>query len=222
MRRTLLIVALLAAPVLADAVSDELARADQAFAAGDYKTAASLYGRLDSKLTDAGQKAATQERLRFATKQLSNPAAAPAASPATLPAAGRKPHVRPADGQTLALTLHELGNFEFNEEDDKSIPDDVRKLDGAKVKIEGVMLPLDQAGRVTRFMLVNDMMSCCYGQSPKLQNVALVEMPKDKWMAATTNRISIEGTLRVKVKRDDGFVMSIFEVAPTSIKFAAP
>ena len=148
----------------------------------------------------------------------------PVTQPSTQPATGattRVPHVRPADGKTLELTLHELGNFEYNEQDDKTIPDDVCKLEGAKVKISGVMMPMDQSGRVTRFLLVNDMMSCCYGQAPKLQNVAMVELPKDKWIAATGDRIDITGKLHVKVQREDGFVLSIFQIEPASIKLAA-
>lgn len=230
MRRTLLILAVLAAPlssaVFADETGDLLVRADQAFAAADYKTAVSLYEKLGQKVQDASQRSAMQERLRFARRQLPSdttpPTTAPAATqPGEVTNAARKPHVRPAEGQVFTTTLHELGNFEYNEDDDKTIPDDVRKLDGVKIKIDGVMLPLDQAGRVTRFLLVNDMMSCCYGVAPKLQNVAMVQLPKDKWMAATTDRIVITGTLHVKVRRDDGFVLSIFEIDPSSIKFAA-
>ena len=166
------------------------------------------------------------KRLRFAVKQVNSAAAdtsavAPTTAPSTQPTA-RVPHVRPADGQTLDLTLLDLGNFNYDENDDKSIPEDVRKLDGCHIRVTGVMMPLDQSGRVTRFMMFNDLMSCCYGTAPKLQQVALVEMPKDKWMAATSERIAVEGTLTVKVVRDDGFVTSMFEIAPTSIKFAAP
>lgn len=218
------------APVMADPTTDLLARADQAFAAADYTTAVSLYQKLNGQIKDAGQKLAMDERLRFAVKQVNsaaadasaaNGSAAPTTAPSTQPAA-RVPHVRPADGQTLDLTLLNLGNFNYDENDDKSIPEDVRKLDGCRIRVTGVMMPLDQSGRVTRFMMFNDLMSCCYGTAPKLQQVALVEMPKDKWMAATSERIAVEGTLTVKVIRDDGFVTSMFEIAPTSIKFAAP
>lgn len=227
MRRILssfIVIAASATAVIAEDQAAILGKADQAFAAADYKTAVSLYQQLNGKLTDANQQSAMADRMRFATKQLAQPA--PSTQPTqpgldtTATGADRVPHVRPADGQSLETTLHELGNFEYNEDDDKSIPADVTKLSGAKVKIPGVMFPLDQSGRVTRFLLVNDMMSCCYGTAPKLQHVAFVEMPKDKWMAVTTDRIVVEGTLKVEVKRDDGFVMSIFEIQPTSIKFA--
>lgn len=225
MRRLAVLLLALAIPVFAETSADLLARADQAFAAGDYSTAVALYTKLEPQITDAGQKSALQERLRFASKQVAssaNPAdPAAAAAPASQPAA-RVPHVRPADGKVLDITLPDLGNFNYDENDDKSIPEDVRKLDGAKVRVTGVMMPLDQSGRVTKFMMFNDLMSCCYGAAPKLQNCALVELPKDKWMAATTERIAVEGTLVVRVVRDDGFVTSIFEIAPSSIKFAAP
>ncbi|MDB5324477.1 MAG: hypothetical protein JWM57_46 [Phycisphaerales bacterium] len=231
MRRSFLMLFALAsvaviAPVWADPTTDLLARADQAFAAADYTTAVALYQKLDGQIKDTSQKSAMDERLRFAVKQVNSVAAdasavAPTTAPATQPTA-RVPHVRPADGQTLDLTLLDLGNFNYDENDDKTIPEDVRKLDGCHIRVTGVMMPLDQSGRVTRFMMFNDLMSCCYGTAPKLQQVALVEMPKDKWMAATSERIAVEGTLTVKVIRDDGFATSIFEIAPTSIKFAAP
>jgi hypothetical protein len=228
MRRFAVLLLALAIPVFAESTADLLSRADQAFAAGDYSTAVSLYTRLESQVTDAGQKSALQERLRFATKQVAanganaaDASGSSAATPATQPTA-RVPHVRPADGKVLEITLPDLGNFNYDENDDKSIPEDVRKLDGARVRVTGVMMPLDQSGRVSRFMMFNDLMSCCYGTAPKLQNCALVELPKDKWMAATSERIAVEGTLKVKVTRDDGFVTSIFEIAPSSIKFAAP
>jgi len=205
-----------------------LARADQAFAAADYGTAMSIYKQLDGKLADASQQSAMSERMRFAAKQLAAPPATqqsqngaiPGAPDTTATGANRIPHPKPKDGETLNITLHELGNFDYNEDDDKSIPADVRQLSGAHVKIPGVMFPLDQSGRVTRFLLVNDMMSCCYGTAPKLQHVAMVELPKEKWMAATQDRITVEGTLKVEIKKDDGFVMSIFSIEPSSIKLA--
>lgn len=206
-----------------------LARADQAFADSDYPTALALYKKIEPALSKDERLSGIQERMRVAEKQI---AAAPATQPAeTMPAQPanggiptapdkRKKHEKPADGQTLDLTLHELGNFDFREDDDSSIPADVKALSGSKVKIDGQMLALDQAGRVTRFLLVNDLMSCCYGTAPKIQNVVKVTLPKDKAMAATTMRISVEGTLTVKVEREDDFVVNIFELDPSSIKYA--
>jgi hypothetical protein len=37
---------------------------------------------------------------------------------------------------------------------------------------------------------------------------------------STTERLSIEGKLTVNVRKQDGYVLSIFELEPTSIKYA--
>lgn len=234
MYRSFLAILLICAAVVfvrAEDTPGMLSRADQAFAAADYTTALAMYRILENQITDQSKLAMMRERMRFAERQLAfmkekgiDPTTRPAsADPTTRPtdAAHRVKHAKPADGETLTITLHELGNFEFAEDNDSSIPEDVRALSGSTVKIEGQMLPLDQAGRVTRFILVNDLMSCCYGTAPKLQNIAYVKLPGDKWVEPTVERIAIEGTLKVNVRRDDGFVMSIFEIEPKSIKYAA-
>lgn len=232
-RKTLAILLIIAASwvVRAEETPSTLSRADLAFAAADYPTALALYRILESQITDPAKLAMMRERMRFAEKQLAlmkergiDPTTRPAQlEPTTRPtdAANRVKHVKPAQGETLELTLHELGNFEFEEDNDSSIPEDVRALSGSKIKVEGQMLPLDQAGRVTRFILVNDLMSCCYGTAPKLQNIAYVKMPAEKWVEPTVERIAVVGTLKINVVRDDGFVRSIFEIEPTSIKYVA-
>ncbi len=214
----------------AEAATALLAKADQAFAAADYKTAMEIYAQLDGKL-DANQTAMMKERIRFAAKQLSlmkergiDPSTQPAATAGgpTIPsaAAERVPHRRPKKGETMELTLHELGNFEFDESKDSVLPEDVVALSGAKVKLPGQMMPLDQVGRVTRFILVNDLMSCCFGTAPKLQHIAYVKLPEGKWLEPTIERITVEGTLKVSVHKEDGYVLRLFEIEPTSIKFA--
>jgi len=203
-----------------------LAKADQAFAAADYKTALEIYAQLDGKL-DPNQAAMMKERIRFAGKQLTlmkargiDPATQPTASaPATQPVV-RVPHRKPKSGETLELAIHDLGNFEFDESKDSVLPEDVIALGGSKIKLAGQMLPLDQVGRVTRFMLVNDLMSCCFGTAPKIQHIVYVQLPPEKWLEPTTERITVEGTLKVGIHREDGYVLRLFEIQPTSIKFA--
>ncbi len=210
----------------ADDTAVLLARADQAFADSDYPTALALYKKVEPQLAKDDRLPGMRERMRVAERQIATPPATQpvvvAAPPTGIPtdAAHRKKHAKPADGATLELSLHELGNFDYREDDDSSIPDDVKGLSGVKVKISGQMLALDQAGRVTRFLLVNDMMSCCYGTAPKLQNIVKVTLPPDKAIAATTMRITVEGTLNVKIQREDDYVVNIFELDPTSIKYA--
>jgi hypothetical protein len=230
---TALLLAGLGLPAYAEDTAALLLRADQAFAGSDYATALALYKKLEPLMSQDERLAALQERMRVAERQLAA-AATPATQPTAIPpdaAAGapsdiptdpdkRKKHAKPADGQAIELSLHELGNFNYREDDDSTIPADVTALSGSTVRLTGQMLPLDQAGRVTRFLLVNDLMSCCYGVAPKLQNVVKVTLPKDKAMAATTMRIMVEGKLKVKVEREEEFVINIFELEPTSVKYA--
>jgi hypothetical protein len=237
-RCVLFIVMMLCGPVWADRAA-LMARADQAFAAGEYATALSIYRTLEPDIQDADQRAFVQEKIRvgerFASDVQSNkqPATQPVAVSAesgrssqtnlqnsVVPQPRRTAHIAPAAGETLELTLHTLGNFEYDENKNTSLPDDVKALSGAHIRIQGQMLPLEQAGRVTRFLLINDLMSCCFGQAPKLQQVMMIQLPEDKWIEPTSERLLIEGTLTVEVKKEDGFVVSLFELTPSSIKYA--
>lgn len=211
-------------------------RANQAFAAEDYASALTLYEKILPDITEADTKALYEERIRVSRKQV-----AAAANPTTAPAAAsngtvykdadgkaidtnaekRKKHDAPKAGETMDLTLHELGNFDYDQDEGGNVPDDVKKLSGAKVRVHGFMLPIDQADKVTRFMLVNDIMSCCFGGPPSLQHVLVVTAPAGKAVAYYPEQIVVEGTLKVEEKKEDGFIVSLFELDPTSIRPAA-
>lgn len=210
-------------------VADLLARADQAFASADYLTAVAIWTHLEGKIPE-DRSAAVQERLRFAVKQMSlmknrgiDPSLprpqAPSLPPATTQPS-RTPHRKPSDGQVLELSLAELGNFDFDETRDTSLPQDVVALSGSRFRTTGYMIPLDQVGKVTRFLLVNDLMSCCFGQVPKLQHVMYVTLPPGRWVEPTSERLLVEGTLTVEIRRQDGYVIGLFEMTPTSVKYA--
>ncbi|MBC7785751.1 MAG: DUF3299 domain-containing protein [Burkholderiales bacterium] len=205
-------------PAMAEDTDALLARADLAFANAEYHTAIALYSKLEQQLTDPDKLESMLERKRVAKKSLASAKDSPSTQPATAPA--RKLHVPPPSGGTLEITLPELGNFDFTEDGDTPLPEDVQKLSGSRIKVSGQMLALDQAGKVSRFLLVNDMMSCCFGVTPKLQNIIYVTLPEGKMMETTTDRITLEGTLTVAVRKDEGFILSLFEMSPTSVKIA--
>ncbi len=222
----LLGVSLLALNARADDAASMLSKADQAFAAADYQTAMDIWSKLDGQLSPE-QATVIKERTRFATRQLAlmkergiTPATQPAqvSAPATQPA--RVAHVKPKQGEVVEMGLHDLGNFDFDESKDSVIPDDVKALSGSTLRITGQMIPLDQVGKVSRFILVNDLMSCCFGVAPKVQNVVYVTLPEGKWVESTSERIMIEGVLKVEVRKEDGYVLSLFELSPKSVKYA--
>jgi hypothetical protein len=130
----------------------------------------------------------------------------------------RKPHTKPKDGETLACAIQELGNFNYDQEKGGNIPKDVVALSGSKVRLTGFMIPLDQADKIKQFVLVPDLFSCCFGQPPQVQHSIIVSCPDGKAVSYYPEQITVEGKLKVEEKKDDGFIVSIFEVSCTSVK----
>jgi hypothetical protein len=118
------------------------------------------------------------------------------------------------------MTIKQLGNFEYDPVKGGDIPADVQALNGAKVRLNGYMFPLNNALKVTDFILVPSLTSCCYGQPPGVQHIITAHTPKDLAIEPVTDEIIVEGTLIVKVVREDDYTSSIFELDATSIKLA--
>ena len=148
--------------------------------------------------------------------------AAAAQGPTTQPSVAtgddRKPHKKPKDGEAYTLLIQELGNFEYDQEKGGNIPKDVQALTGSTVKLTGYMIPLDQADKIKQFVLVPDLFACCFGQPPQVQHGIIVNCPEGKAVSYYPEQIVVEGKLKVEEKKDDGFIISIFEVAVDSVK----
>jgi hypothetical protein len=214
-------------PSQADVAAMEL-RAQTAFDKGDYATALPLLMNVEKKLTGGGGKSdrlgPVQEKIRVCKKNLLkdppkdlrnflNQTPADNATPEK-----RKPHVKPKEGQALELAIKDLGNFEYDAEKGGNIPEDVKNLNGAKIRTHGFMIPLDQADNITEFALVPSLFACCFGQPPQVQHTMVVHTPKGKAVGYFPDEIVIEGTLVVNEKKEDGLVISVFEVNCQSVK----
>ncbi|MEY4488134.1 MAG: hypothetical protein RIQ79_642 [Verrucomicrobiota bacterium] len=92
------------------------------------------------------------------------------------------------------------------------IPEAVRKLDGRRVSVSGFMLPVKmEAGRVKEFLILRNLMACCYGVPPA----------PNEWIVARS-RLGVEpvqdtvtnyaGVLRVGARREEGFFIGIYEL----------
>ena len=113
-------------------------RATQAFNKGDYATALPMLQKLDGDMTgDPAQGptklAMVQEQERVCTRNLAADARrrcrrhARSRSPLS---ADRKPHPAPKAGQVLDTTIKELGNFDYDPDQNTPIPADVKALSG--------------------------------------------------------------------------------------------
>ncbi|HEY7091186.1 MAG TPA: DUF3299 domain-containing protein [Tepidisphaeraceae bacterium] len=191
-------------------------RATQDFNSGKYASALPMLKRLaDMSQDQPDQLGPIQEKIRVCERNLAtNPAAAQQNSLTK----GRTPHPAPKDGETLEITIKDLGNFDYDADHGGNIPEDVQKLSGHPIKLKGFMIPMDQAANITQFALVPDLFSCCFGQPPQIQHTVVVNCPKGKAVSYFPDEISVEGTLKVQEKKDEGFIVSIFEVEVSSVK----
>ena len=195
-------------------------RANEAYDKGDFTTALQLYTVLSKEVTDANKLKTIQERIticqnKVAPMLLKQQGEQPqiATSPEQ-----RKPHVRPKDGAVYEVSIQQLGNFEYDAEKGGNLPEDIKKLDGVKVKTRGYMIPLDQADNITEFALVADLFACCFGQPPQVQHTIVVHAPKGKAVTYYPDEIFVEGDLKVFEKKEDGIIVSVFEINCTSVK----
>jgi hypothetical protein len=131
-------------------------------------------------------------------------------------AADRIPHTRPKPGDVLTMSIKELGNFEFDPMVDAEVPKDVYLMEGARVRLNGFMIPLTQAVKVTDFALVPSLVGCCFGQPPGVQHVVTCKTADGKGLDYVMDEMVVEGVVHVHVKREDGYTSSIFELDVTN------
>ena len=175
----------------------------------------------------AGKAGALQEKVRVCEKALAalqaNPTAAGAGVAAVTPAPtaeARKPHPAPKAGEAYETAIKDLGNFDYDQEKGGNIPADVKALSGATLRVRGFMIPMDQAENITQFALVPSLFACCFGQPPQIQHTIVVNCPKGKAVSYFPDEIVVEGKLKVDEKKDDGYIVSVFELEVNSVKVA--
>jgi hypothetical protein len=233
----------------ADLASSEF-RATQAMASGDYAVALPLLQHVALGFASKPDRLAQiNEQIRVCQKNLgisiSTPATLPSlavlpgtpggASATVAPAASgapsdptmvmdpklRQPHAAPRAGQVIELQIKQLGNFMYDPIATGGIPADVQALSGCTLRTRGYMMPLDQVENITEFAFVPSLFGCCYGQPPQVQHTIIVHTPPGKSVAKyTTQELLVEGILKVSETKDDGFVVSIFQIDATSIRIA--
>ena len=158
------------------------------------------------------QQALIQQALAFAMQTKVNPSDPPMTKDT------RIPHTAIAAGTTAEMSIKELGNFDFDPTKDADVPADVKLVEGAKVKLNGFMWPLTQSDKITEFALVPSLTSCCFGAPPGVQHVVTCHVPGGKAVDFSVDEIYVEGIVHVRVKRENDYTSSIFEVDVTSVR----
>jgi hypothetical protein len=220
-----------AAPASQPGVTSLELKASQAFNAGQYALALPLLQKLEKEYEKAPNRSPdklgpVQERIRVAQQQVERAAKKnnttveeilQAAAPAPT-AEQRKSHAAPQPGEVRSLQIKDLGNFEYDADKGGNIPADVKALSGMTIKLNGFMIPIDQAENITSFALVPSLFACCFGQPPQVQHTVVCNAPGGKAVSYYPDELVVEGKLKVEEKKDDGFIVSVFEIDVTSVK----
>jgi hypothetical protein len=204
-------------------------RANQAFNRGEYAAALPLLNALaDVSKDEPSRLGAIQEKIRVCQRALDSLKTAPATQPALVSPSDipvdpetRKKHAASKPGDVQEMSIKELGNFQYDDEKGGAIPADVKQMNGSTIRLRGYMIPMDQAEHITQFALVPSLFACCFGQPPQIQHTIVVNCPKGKAAGYCPDEIVVEGKLTVQEKRDDGYIISLFELSAGSVKVAA-
>jgi hypothetical protein len=94
----------------------------------------------------------------------------------------------------------------------------VKALAGATLKLRGYMIPIDQSEQINKFVLVPSLFACCFGQPPQVQHTVVCNAPAGKAVGYYPDELVVEGKLKVEEKKDEGFIVSVFEIDVTSVK----
>jgi hypothetical protein len=136
----------------------------------------------------------------------------------------RKIHPATQPGEVLDVSIKDLGNFDFDPDSKNAkIPDDVKAISGATVKLQGLMLPIDQSDELEKFALVTQMPPngpYTGPFEPSIQHTIVITCAKSMHVKFLDGKIVVQGKLSVDVVKEDGFVVQIFTVAADSVKSA--
>lgn len=102
-----------------------------------------------------------------------------------------------------------------------TIPPQIKALSGQRVRMDGFMIPYDQAAmRTSEFMLVASYDSCGFGDMPSgMTDWVHVSLPKGRATTYTVDPIVVTGVLDVGEDFDkEGFVTSVYRLEADSVR----
>ena len=144
--------------------------------------------------------------------------------------AEKPPRRKLIDGkETLELGFSELASFPFKIVDvgtgatpaqiaaakaTDQVPGWLRAYDGRRVVLTGFMLPLQlEDGLATKFFLMKDVNSCCYGATPNMNDYVSVSVKGKGVKVAMDVPVRLLGVFHIEQKYDADYVVSLFEMS---------
>ena len=104
---------------------------------------------------------------------------------------------------------------------EKRFPESIAALDGARIEVVGYMIPEEwQRREVTEFMLVRDLLACCFGGAPQPDEWIHVSMKEGTGSSYYPFvAVSVMGTLRIEGIDDGaGYAAGCFRLEGTEVE----
>jgi hypothetical protein len=93
------------------------------------------------------------------------------------------------------------------------IPPWARFYDGKKVALTGFLMPLKlEGGLATKFIMMRDITTCCYGNVPNMNEYVIVSMTGPGIKPIQDVPVVLTGIFRIAEKYENGYLSSIFQM----------
>lgn len=103
---------------------------------------------------------------------------------------------------------------------EERVPAEVRQLDEQRVAVVGYLMPLAGTPEaMTKFLLVRNMMICCFAVVPQINEWIYVEADASQRIRYRQDvPVLVHGTLEVKEAVESGLVMSLYQMQVESVE----
>jgi len=115
----------------------------------------------------------------------------------------------PAPGEPVRITFDDLTQWDLDPEN-VQVPKSILLYSEKKVDIVGYMVPYGDPESVTEFLLVNDLGSCCFGQTPLPHHLIEGKMAGGKTTLYFPGPVRVRGKFRVEEHRMGKYLVSVY------------
>lgn len=99
------------------------------------------------------------------------------------------------------------------------LTDEIRQIDGKKIKIRGYIRPSFSQRGLKNFVFVRDNKECCFGPNAAIYDCMLVKLKKQSTTDYTTRPVTVEGTFYLKpYQGPDGNTWAIYRMRNAVVK----
>jgi hypothetical protein len=126
----------------------------------------------------------------------------PSVDPSQIPVEVKKP---------IKISFNKIGKWKFRD-GKSSIPDEVKELDGKWVEITGYMHSINNTQYVSRFLVVQSLLDCCFGKLPAMNQFIDVMLPPGQVALSYGYQVKIIGKLTVGELRENGSLLSLYRL----------